>query len=76
MSYFKLSHRAIGKQKSGHVNQCDSTERLSNRCVELQPVAVLTNVPETDDKMAASSAEDARRDKCMDNNEMRYLYLT
>lgn len=61
MSYFRLYYRAIDKHKSRQVNQWNSTEGLGTRSVELQPAAALTNIPETDDKMPVSSAEEAMK---------------
>lgn len=43
------------------MNQCTSTEGLGYTNVELQPAAVLTTVPEPDDQMTVSSAEDAEQ---------------
>lgn len=53
------------------MNQWSSIEGLGNTYVELQPAAVLTNVPEPDDQMTISSAEDAEQMKLSEWTTMK-----
>lgn len=47
------------QHQNKHVNQWTRIEGLSHRSLQLEPATVLTKVPQTDDKMAASSTEGA-----------------